>query len=88
MFWNEDYCGYFWPKKKKIPNVYIYMTNLVDIGCYLLYNFLVVNEIRGEIAIFDTGREKGETSKHGKYRILNRVVNDPYDMLGCWCSDR
>jgi len=53
----------------------------------------VVSEIRGEIAIYDTGRESQsrpsrESKNHGNYRILNRVVNDPYDTLGSWCSDR
>ena len=53
----------------------------------------VVSDIRGEIAIFDTGRGSDsrpftKSKKHGLYKILNRVVNDPYDMLGCWCSDR
>ena len=53
----------------------------------------VVSDIRGEIAIFDTGRDSEsrpsrKSKQHGLYKILNRVVNDPYDMLGCWCSDR
>ena len=48
----------------------------------------VVSDIRGEIAIFDTGRPSRKSKQHGLYKILNRVVNDPYDMLGCWCSDR
>ena len=53
----------------------------------------VVSDIRGEIAIFDTGRysesrPSRKSNQHGLYKILNRVVNDPYDMLGCWCSDR
>ena len=47
----------------------------------------VVSDIRGEIAIFDTGRDSdsrpsGKSKQHGLYKILNRVVNNPYDMLG------
>ena len=54
----------------------------------------VVSEIGGEIAIFDTGRDSQsrpsrESKEHGLYKILNRVVNNPYDsILGSWCSDR
>jgi hypothetical protein len=29
------------------------------------------------------GRENGSRS----YELMCRVVNDPYDVLGCWCDD-
>ena len=47
----------------------------------------VVSHIHGEIAIFSTGRHShDQTTKHGQYQFLCRVINDPYDMLGCWCD--
>ena len=42
----------------------------------------VVNAVGGEVAIFSTGRGTTE-----RYEFLCRMVNDPYDFLGCWCSD-
>ena len=42
----------------------------------------VVNSVGGEVAVFSTGRGTTE-----KYEFLCRMVNDPYDFLGCWCSD-
>ena len=42
----------------------------------------VVNAVGGEIAVFSTGRGTTE-----RYEFLCRMVNDPYDFLGCWCSD-
>ena len=48
----------------------------------------VVSEVKGEIAIFSTGRSSHQRGAHGNYQILSRVANDPYDMLGCWCTDR
>lgn len=30
-----------------------------------------------------SGREDGSRS----YTLMCRVVNDPYDVLGCWCDD-
>lgn len=46
----------------------------------------VVSAIRGEIAIFNTGREKNDAEREGNYQLLSRVVNDPYDWLGCWLT--
>ncbi len=43
----------------------------------------VTSTIGGEVAVFETGRDKGE-----QYVFLCRVVNDPYDVLGCWITDR
>ena len=42
----------------------------------------VVNEVGGEVAVFSTGRGTTE-----QYEFLCRMVNDPYDFLGCWCSN-
>ena len=42
----------------------------------------VVNAVGGEVAVFSTGRGTTE-----RYEFLCRMVNDPYDFLGCWCSD-
>ena len=42
----------------------------------------VVNDVGGEVAVFSTGRGTTE-----RYEFLCRMVNDPYDFLGCWCSD-
>ena len=38
--------------------------------------------VGGEVAVFSTGRGTTE-----RYEFLCRMVNDPYDFLGCWCSD-
>ncbi len=43
----------------------------------------VTSTVGGEVAIFRTGRGSDE-----RYVFLCRVVNDPYDVLGCWVSDR
>ena len=43
----------------------------------------VTSTVGGEVAIFATGRGSDE-----RYRFLCRVVNDPYDVLGCWVSER
>ena len=42
----------------------------------------VVNAVGGEVAVFSTGRGTTE-----RYEFLCLMVNDPYDFLGCWCSD-
>ena len=42
----------------------------------------VVNDVGGEVAVFSTGRGTTE-----RYEFLCRMVNDPYDFLGCWRSD-
>ena len=53
----------------------------------LNYKFLKNYTYIGEIAIFSTGRYSyDQTTKHGQYQFLCRVINDPYDMLGCWCD--
>lgn len=44
----------------------------------------VVDQISGEIAIFNTGRDG---SSSAGYMFMCRVVNDPYDVLGCWYND-
>lgn len=44
----------------------------------------VVDQVSGEIAIFATGRDGPNT----EYSLICRVVNDPYDVLGCWCTDQ
>ncbi len=42
----------------------------------------VTSSVGGEVAIFRTGRGEDE-----EYRFLCRVVNDPYDVLGCWVTE-
>lgn len=44
----------------------------------------VCSQIGGELAIFSTGRSDGSDI----YTFLCRVVNDPYDVLGCWFSEK
>ncbi len=47
----------------------------------------VLSALGGEIAVYDTGRHQNK-DKHGDYTLLTRVVNDPYDMLGCYFNLR
>ena len=39
----------------------------------------VISDVNGEIAIFRSG---------ANYSFLCRIINDPYDMLGTWCTDK
>ena len=43
----------------------------------------VISDVNGEIAIFRSDRLQG-----AKYSFLCRIINDPYDMLGTWCTDK
>lgn len=46
----------------------------------------VVASIGGEVAIFSTGRTSGD-GKKSEYKMMCRVINDPYDILGSWFTD-
>ncbi len=47
----------------------------------------VVSDVGGEVVIFSTGRAEDGDGNGGEYKFLCRLINDPYDVLGCWCSD-
>lgn len=49
----------------------------------------VVSDVNGEIAIFKTGRRDRSNLEESEYAFsfLCRIINDPYDMLGCFCTD-
>eukprot|EP00095_Tigriopus_kingsejongensis_P008161 maker-scaffold735_size104922-snap-gene-0.32 protein:Tk08161 transcript:maker-scaffold735_size104922-snap-gene-0.32-mRNA-1 annotation:"f-box and wd domain" len=45
----------------------------------------VVNSLNGEIIIYDTHLGEDDTSP---YSFVCRVINDPYDAMGSWCTSR
>ena len=45
----------------------------------------VIDRTSGEIAVFTTGRASSASSS--SYQFVCRVVNDPYDVMGCWFTE-
>ena len=45
----------------------------------------VVSTYAGEVAIFKTDRTSNDVKK-SKFSFLCRIVNDPYDIRGCWLT--